>query len=223
MNPPKAICSCRGEIIGDAICSKCLGFGWMWADGVPPTMCPGGGAQPKAAILQGRSPTDLPCGRTGKTCPGCDRNAVDIGGPQDRQRTIDWQVAQRSKVRPLIPNDVEHLDPGIKDLVVTLRGLGVKTTDSGDGVSKLPGGYWDRLGFQPYDPADVIPHRHVVIVEESRDVIGPTLEMFLEHATGDWSFDISVIPSPRRPICIVAVQKQLPDEGAVWRCQTPSR
>lgn len=49
------------------------------------------------------------------------------------------KVTELSAPKPqILPNDLDHLDPGIKDLVLTLRDKGVKTTDSGDGVSKLP-------------------------------------------------------------------------------------
>jgi hypothetical protein len=39
-------------------------------------------------------------------------------------------------VQPLSAEDVEALDPGVRDLVVALREAGYGTTDSGDGVTK---------------------------------------------------------------------------------------
>ena len=87
--------TCRGLIDPETLCATCIGSGWIWGDGVPATMCPGGGAAPAYALTTGKAPTDLPCGRSGETCPGCDRKASDIGGPEDRQRTIDWQTAKK--------------------------------------------------------------------------------------------------------------------------------
>lgn len=41
-------------------------------------------------------------------------------------------------IRPMAADEFDpaNLDPGIRDLVVYLRGLGIPTCDSGDGVSK---------------------------------------------------------------------------------------
>lgn len=50
--------------------------------------------------------------------------------------------------------DYEALDPGIREVVRYLRGLGYDTTDSGDGESKLVDGY---------DPACVLDVPHVAI------------------------------------------------------------
>lgn len=49
-------------------CTHCNGFGWLWSDGVKPRLCPGGGRKPLV-----KNPRELPCGRSGKACPGCDR------------------------------------------------------------------------------------------------------------------------------------------------------
>ena len=77
----------------------------------------------------------------------------------------------------LIPNDIDHLDPGIAQLVLDLRAQGIRTTDSGDGVSKLPGGYWERRGFQAYDACDVTPWPHVVF-RSSVDDLGRVMFAF---------------------------------------------
>lgn len=120
------------------------------------------------------------------------------------------KVTELSAPKPqILPNDLDHLDPGIKDLVLTLRDKGVKTTDSGDGVSKLPGGYWSRLGFQPYKPDDVIPNRHVVMVVDSSEAVGPTLDTFLHHAGEGWSFEIFRLPLERWAMCIAAFQQRV--------------
>lgn len=69
-----------------AHCRACLGYGWRWSDGRPPTLCPGGGASPVQAVTRVRN---LPCGRGGETCPGCDRFTRDIGTDPDVVRTVD--------------------------------------------------------------------------------------------------------------------------------------
>jgi len=162
----------------------------------------------------GREVTDLPCGRTGEKCPGCDRAVADIGTPEDRARTVEWQAGQVKRHTPrLLPNDIDHLDPGIEDLVLKLRDAGVSTTDSGDGVSKLPGGHWERLGFQAYDPADVIPYPHVVMVDQDNLGVGATLSAFLHIAGDGWTFDISVLPDPLMSTMIVAYKEPKEDEA----------
>lgn len=72
--------------VGD-VCSACIGRGWRWSDGVPPTLCPDTlGAPPPPGV---RTPRNrLPCGRRDDTCPGCGRESSTIGGLADVQRTI---------------------------------------------------------------------------------------------------------------------------------------
>lgn len=78
---------CRGwrrfrRFIADLFggCSGCNGYGWLWNDGVIPKPCPGGGVGVRFGIVPttGRLATDLPCGRSGRRCPGCDRAVEDI-------------------------------------------------------------------------------------------------------------------------------------------------
>jgi len=95
---------------------------------------------------------------------------------------------------PLIPNDIDHLDPGIAQLVLDLRAQGIRTTDSGDGMSKLPGGYWERRGFQAYDAPDVIPWPHVVF-RSSVENLGKAMFVFCVVTNNEegWSFLPSII------------------------------
>lgn len=206
---------CRGLIDPETLCATCIGSGWIWSDGVPATVCPGGAASTPGSVEMGRDVKDLPCGRTSERCPGCDRAVADIGTPEDRARTVEWQAGRVKRPPPrLLPNDIDHLDPGIEDLVRKLRDAGVSTTDSGDGVSKLPGGHWERLGFQAYDPADVIPYPHVVIVEHARETVGDALAVFADHVGEGWTFDVSVLSSVKHcPLCIVAYKKPKEDEA----------
>ena len=62
-----------GRRIVDPDCALCLGWGWRWSDGVPPTLCP--------------ARTRLPCTRLSAHCPGCGREAAEIGGADDVART----------------------------------------------------------------------------------------------------------------------------------------
>ncbi len=214
-NKIKVCPDCRGLSDPETLCQTCIGSGWIWSDGVPATVCPGGAASTPGSVEMGRDVKDLPCGRTGERCPGCGRFSADIGTPEDRARTVEWQAGKVRRHTPrLLPNDIDHLDPGIEDLVRKLRDAGVSTTDSGDGVSKLPGGHWERLGFQAYDPADVIPYPHVVIVEHARETVGDALAVFAEHAGEGWTFDVSVLSSVKHcPLCIVAYKKPKEDEA----------
>lgn len=89
---------CAGTGHGDLDgvgCRVCLGRGWHWSDGRAPTLCPGGG---RAPLVEPDLVTDLPCGRHGETCPGCDRPRDAIGVDADRQRTID--AARRAPSSP---------------------------------------------------------------------------------------------------------------------------
>lgn len=79
---------CHGTGAGGA-CKRCLGFGWMWSDGRPPTMCPGGGMAPNVS-----TPKTLPCGRDNDTCPGCDRSTDIIGLDEDVKRTVEVRNAK---------------------------------------------------------------------------------------------------------------------------------
>lgn len=53
------------------------------------------------------------------------------------------------------PFNADELDPGIRKTVLLLRSWGFKTTDSGDGVTKVQGGY---------DPRCVLPFPHVAMI-----------------------------------------------------------
>jgi len=48
-------------------------------------------------------------------------------------------------VEPLTADELDALDPGVRDLVVWLRSHGFNTTDSGDGVTKRAAGNTDAL------------------------------------------------------------------------------
>ena len=90
---------CRGLIDPETLCATCIGSGWIWSDGVPATVCPGGASSTPGSVETGRDVTDLPCGRTGERCPGCDRAVGDIGTPEDRARTVEWLAASSAKAK----------------------------------------------------------------------------------------------------------------------------
>lgn len=79
-------------------CMSCLSAGWVWSDGRPPTVCPGGGHAPL-------HPPDslLPCGRGGRTCPGCDRIASLIGGVEDVEASLT--ISQKHQADRLAARD----------------------------------------------------------------------------------------------------------------------
>ena len=79
---------------GSGPCARCFGFGWVWSDGKPPTICPGGGARPYVS-----RPELLPCGRGSRLCPGCDRPSLEIGDDDDRARTTAWREAHERRRR----------------------------------------------------------------------------------------------------------------------------
>ncbi len=54
-------------------------------------------------------------------------------------RAVASKVEQASGGTEMKLLDYDKLDPGIRETVRWLRGLGFNTTDSGDGVSKRPG------------------------------------------------------------------------------------
>lgn len=56
--------------------------------------------------------------------------------------------------KPLAPNIIEALDPGIRRIVLWMRGLGFETTDSGDGVTKPARGE---------DWTEGVPHVYAVL------------------------------------------------------------
>lgn len=86
-----------GQTEEQTICKPCLGAGWTWPDGVPPTFCPGGGRRPPF-----RHPSSRPCGRAGLKCPGCDRLAAIIPAAEDIAATLD---RRRAAQVPLATND----------------------------------------------------------------------------------------------------------------------
>lgn len=61
-------------------CTTCLGAGWTWDDGVPPTTCP--------QTLRLTMPKGTACGRASETCPGCGRASATIGDAIDVAYTI---------------------------------------------------------------------------------------------------------------------------------------
>lgn len=79
----KAVClRCSGS--GETGCPMCLGFGWHWDDGVPPTICP---VSKNGAIL--------PCHRP--ECSSCGRQGDAIGTESDRSLTSTVMAAMRKK------------------------------------------------------------------------------------------------------------------------------
>jgi SOS-response transcriptional repressor LexA len=82
-------CHGTGRRSSVTLCLSCLGYGWTWLDGVPPTLCPGGGVAPK---IEHERMTKVPCGRRGATCPGCDRARTAIGTDEDRARTLQARL-----------------------------------------------------------------------------------------------------------------------------------
>ncbi len=69
-------------------CPRCLGLAWLWSDGRPATICPGGAAI--VNLITGHHEA-LPCGRRHAQCPGCDRDRADIGNDDDITRTLNAQ------------------------------------------------------------------------------------------------------------------------------------
>jgi hypothetical protein len=59
---------------------------------------------------------------------------------------------------------IAELDPGIRDLVVHLRGLGFDTMDSGDGVSKAESGYL----YTPFPHVIVQPDSNAPLIMQAR-------------------------------------------------------
>lgn len=82
-------CHATGAI-KDALCSRCIGRGYLWSDGVAFTVCPGGGPDLVDGInpITGKDPTTLACGRARDQCAGCGRRHENIGGHDDRAREM---------------------------------------------------------------------------------------------------------------------------------------
>jgi hypothetical protein len=87
--------------------------------------------------------------------------------------------------------DESRLDPGIRDVVRTLRAAGFQTSDSGDGVSKPAD--WYKSG-------EALPYPHVFSVTTTRAMVddaGILLQLLrAEHGTmGDWRVVASWSPN----------------------------
>lgn len=83
--------------------------------------------------------------------------------------------------------DPEELDPGVRRLVLWLRGLGFDTTDSGDGRTKLAAGF---------DEGSALPYPHVAICVEPENLVrdADRLADLLQEEHG-----IEVGPTPPEP------------------------
>lgn len=86
------------------------------------------------------------------------------------------------------PIDYEQLDPGIRDIVRTLRQAGFETTDSGDGVSK------------PEDER-VFEEPHVVCTVSITDIVAEAdrLHRLLSDC---WRVEASYCPNERSAVIL---------------------
>lgn len=93
---------------------------------------------------------------------------------------------------------IEDTDPGIRDLVIALRGVGFNTTDSGDGVSKPP----DERTFE-------MPH--VIISTERFGLLDEAdrLQAWLDD-NGHASFKVEASYAPRDKTALLLVLGGVP-------------
>lgn len=87
-------------------CKTCNGFGWVWADDVAPTFCPGGRKLRHEPETDART---LPCTRREATCDGCGRKRADIGTVEDVDRT--WK-RREEEARERIQDHLDRIRRG---------------------------------------------------------------------------------------------------------------
>lgn len=84
-------------------------------------------------------------------------------------------------MEPLPDEEVAKLDPGIRKVVMWMRGHGFETTDSGDGITKLDAGDFEALD----EPHVFVKVEFDEMVAESKRLLGLLRELGLEVGPGD--------------------------------------